>query len=387
MTTVDLVTARWTRRRTVAEPVPVGITRVSPPVVDQVSGRAASAVRLTVELDAHSADLHFVAAFLRLDFHTADVTAAELRITDRPAGNAAEIGAERVATSVCVLPGGMVGWLVGDPLSSTPMAREFTVHALLSTPAGVSALTVTTRLDATLVRPGKRHRQAQRSHAHSRNPAEFALQLPGDETANRTGQPAAPASVRGTGAVRLCLAADIQQFSRFRSGEAIRAQQRFVDALAQARRYAGIDEETVKLQESGDGQYAVLPTGLDESTAVPRLIEGLRVALAQLNSDLNARARLRLRVALHRGHIAPGANGWVGDSSIAIHRMLDSEPVRTALADNEGADFALIVPEVLYREIISQGYETLDPAEFNRVDVVAPAKGFAAAAWVYLPKR
>jgi hypothetical protein len=386
MTEVELVTTRWSRRRAATESTPLGIARVGTPVVEPVSDRSGSAFRLAVELDANAADAHFVAAFLRVDFTDAGVKVIELRLADTSASDVSR-AAGPVATSVSVLRGGMFGWLMGDPLGSTPVPHAFTAHAVLSVPAGVSALTVTARVDATLVRAGRWHRRSPRFHACSRTPVEFTLQLPVDEA----GTPAEVRSVtrpdRRGGAVRLCLAADIQQFSRFRTPEAMRAQQRFVEVLAEARRYAGIEETEVEPQESGDGQFAVLPHGLDESTVVPRLIEGLRIALAHVNSDLNEHARLRLRVALHRGHIAPGANGWVGESSIAIHRILDSEAVRTALVTNTSADFALIVPEVLYREVVCQRYEQLDPDEFVHVEVKSPAKGFTAEAWVYLPRR
>jgi hypothetical protein len=359
MTDVELVTAAWSRRRA-AEPVPVGTVHIGAPVVE-----SGTAFRLTVELDT---DAHVVAAFLRLDFADPAVAAVELR------GDA--------VTSVCVLRGGMFGWLLGDPLGTVPVPPAFTAHALLSVPPGTPDLAVAARVDATLLRPGAWRRRSRRCHARSRTSAEFTVPLP-----NAGPSVPAPAPAHRAGAVRLCLAADIQRFSRFLAPEAMRAQQRFVEVLAEARRYAGIDESAVELQESGDGQFAVLPQGLDESTVVPRLIEGLRIALAHVNSDLNEHARLRLRVAMHRGHITPSANGWVGESSIAVHRILDSEAVRTALVDNDSADFALIVPEVLYREVVCQRYEWLDPDEFTQVAVTTPAKGFTADAWIYLPRR
>jgi hypothetical protein len=387
MTEVELVTPRRSRRRTGTGPAVVGTIRFGVPVVESGPDHPGSAVELTVALDQSSTDAHFVAAFLRVDFAIPEVTATELRVTE-PSEQDGWRGS--VPTSVSVLRGGMYGWLLGDPLGSAPIPREFTAHTLLSVPAAgraVAALTVTARLDATLLRAGRWWRPSHRSHACCRGPAEFVVPLPvaGPNVPGNAWTAAVPAYRGGT--VRLCLAADIEQFSRFRTPEAARAQQRFVDVLAEARRYAEIDEAAVGLQESGDGQFAVLPAGLDESTVVPRLIDGLRIALAHVNSDLSAHARLRLRVALHRGHIAPGANGWIGESSIAIHRILDSEAVRTALATNESADFALIVPEVLYREVVCQRYAWLDPDEFAQVEVRLPAKKFVAPAWVYLPRR
>jgi hypothetical protein len=386
MTEVDLTTPSRSPWRKGTVPTAVGTVRFGVPVVEPGSGRHDTAIRLAVALDRRSTDDHFVAAFLRVDFAGPDVAATELRL----AGLSEPDSSGSVPTSVSVLRGGMYGWTLGDPLGSTPIPREFTARTLLSLPRSgpaITALTVTARLDATLLGPSRWWRPAHRSHACCRRPAEFVVPLPDDGTNQPDDGWTAASPVRAGGTVRLCLAADIERFSRFHTPEAIRAQQRFVDVLAQARRYAEIDEAGVQLQESGDGQFAVLPPGLDESTVVPRLIDGLRIALAQVNSDLSAHARLRLRVALHRGHIAPGANGWVGESSIAIHRILDSEAVRTALATGTAADFVLIIPEVLYREIVCQRYAWLTPEEFAPVEVRLPAKGFVAPAWVYLPRR
>lgn len=361
---------------------PVGVVRFADPVVESVTAPPGNAVQLTVALDNHAAGTHVVAAFVRLDFANPAVVATELRImaADRPLGS--------VPTSVSVLGGGRYGWLLGDPLGSVPIPGEFTVHALLPVPGRAAGpLTVTARVDATMLGTGRWWRSLARSHVRCLHPAEFVVALPGPGAIEPADDHPPMASKYRRGMVRLCLAADIERFSRFRMPEATRAQQRFVDVMAQAREHAEIDESAVELQESGDGQFAVLPAGVDESMVLPRLIEGLRIALAQVNTDLNAHARLRLRVAMHRGHVAPGANGWVGETSIAIHRILDSEPVRAALATNESSDFALIVPEVLYREVVSQRYAWLNPDEFVQTEVALPAKGFTAPAWVYVPRH
>jgi hypothetical protein len=178
----------------------------------------------------------------------------------------------------------------------------------------------------------------------------------------------------------------MQRFSRFRAPEAARAQQRFVETLARARRHAGLDDMEIELQEAGDGQFAILPPGLDESVVLPGLVEGLRIALAETNYDLNDHARLRLRVAIHRGHMARAANGWVGGAPIAVHRLLDSDALRNALTGAPGADFALIVPDILYKEIVVHRYGLLNPDEFVEVNAELRAKGFAERAWVLVPK-
>jgi hypothetical protein len=185
--------------------------------------------------------------------------------------------------------------------------------------------------------------------------------------------------------VRLCLAVDIERYSRFRTPEAVRAQERLLQVVTRMCRHAGIRDDQAEAQPAGDGQFVVFQPGLDDSTVIPALVYGLELALAEVNNDLNERARLRLRVALHRGHLHLGTNGYAGVASIAVHRILDSQPARRTLGEHPEADFALIVPDSLYGDVIAHGYGLLWPSRFAPVDVEMPAKDFSERAWVYVP--
>ena len=308
-----------------------------------------------------------VAAFVRAAFTDARIRAIDLSVRT-----------ESVA-SVHALPGGLCGWQLGSPVDTVPIPRQAVISAVLEVPPEISTVTGGLRVDATVLRPSP-WSAGRRRHATT-EPGEFRLAVP----AGRRPVRVQPRARTGTAGVRLCVAADVERFSRFTMPEAERAQRRFIDVLAAARRHAGID--SAELQESGDGQFAVLPPGLDESVVIPKLVEGLRIGLAQSNADLNEHARLRLRVALHRGHIAPGVNGWVGDAPIAVHRLLDAPPVRDALAGTPATDFVLVVPDVLYDDVIAHRHGLLDPDEFHRVEIDLPAKNFRGAAWVYAPDR
>lgn len=185
-------------------------------------------------------------------------------------------------------------------------------------------------------------------------------------------------------AVRLCIAADIEHYSRFTDVEAIRAQRRFNDVLRHARAHARLVERQVGVQESGDGQFAVLPPGIDESAVIPDLVTGLTMALRSANADLSRHARLRLRVAVHRGLLTPGANGWIGNSAIAVHRLLDSDQLRTALTREPDADFVLAVGDTVFQDVLAHGYDGLMPHEFQETTVTIPAKRFTERAWIHI---
>jgi hypothetical protein len=63
-------------------------------------------------------------------------------------------------------------------------------------------------------------------------------------------EPKTPDGKRKPG-VRLCLAADTEHYSRFRVPEAARAQQRFVELLAAARRHAGLGGSVIAVLVDG----------------------------------------------------------------------------------------------------------------------------------------
>ncbi|MBE1470528.1 hypothetical protein [Kibdelosporangium phytohabitans] len=316
----------------------------------------------------------FVAAYLVVRF---DDPAIVLR---QPSGTSAD---PAVVVAVSEVPGGY-GWLLGDPLGDAPLPQSGEAHAVVHAPIETVSVTGELRMDVTTLGQGWR---VERRHAVTARPVRFTLTPPGEWTSTLV-RPAADKAVTGRApAVRLCMAADTEAYSRLSVGESARAQSRLVNVLTYARAYAGLRESDVDIQRSGDGQFAILPAGVDESVVIPRLVAGIKAALAETNADLSDHARLRLRVALHRGHVAPGMNGWVGGATIAVHRLLDCLPLRDALAREPTADFALIVPEVLYKDIIADGYGGLDPREFSQVDAVLPSKNFAERAWVHAPRR
>lgn len=325
--------------------------------------------RFTVEPAWHRARI--AAAYLIMEFSDPRIRVRELSgLTTGPA-------TEMVVSE---LPQGC-GWLAGDPLGVATAPRAGEVRAKLWVPRDLAELTGVNRFDCTILRPAWGRR---RLHAGS-SPVPFSIALP-PGWALRPPPPPQPVSSRRP-AVRLCMAADTESYGRFTTGEAARSQERLVEVLATARRNAGIPEQEVDLQPSGDGQFAILPAGLDETAVIPRLVEGVHVALATVNADLSDRARLRLRIALHRGHVAPGVNGWVGAVTIGVHRLLDCAPLRSRLARERVADFALIVSDVVFNDVIVAGIEGLDPAEFEPVEAILPDKNFAERAWVLVPRR
>jgi hypothetical protein len=152
--------------------------------------------------------------------------------------------------------------------------------------------------------------------------------------------------------------------------------------LAHARRAAGISDSDVRPQPQGDGQFTVLPIGIDESVVIPRMIADIGASLAARDRGRPADDRMRLRVALHRGLVKEGSNGWVGTAAIAVHRILDSPPLRAAITENPDATYVLGLPDVLFHDVITHAVEPPLPAQFRPMTVRLPDKDFVEHGWL-----
>jgi hypothetical protein len=184
--------------------------------------------------------------------------------------------------------------------------------------------------------------------------------------------------------VRLCVAADIEGYSRRDNNEASALQRALVELLAGARRHAGITEHAVDVQHQGDAELALMPAGIDESIVIPAMIGHIADALDVFNRR-SGRERMRLRVALHRGFVSPSAAGWAGNASVAVFRILNCAPLRDALTNHADVDFVVGVPDVLYQDVIAHGYGDLDPSRFSDMTVDVPGKHYRERVWLHVP--
>lgn len=254
------------------------------------------------------------------------------------------------------------GW--GYEVRRGVLPRTFAMHALLEVPAGLPEVS-----GLLSVRVASAAGSGEVAGVPFREPL----------TPERAGGEA-----EGQGAaVRLCMAADVVGYSRRGNAETEVLQHDLVRVLGQARRAAGIGAGVVRPQPAGDGQFTVLPVGIDESAVIPALLGELGERLAERDRGRPPVEAMRLRVALHRGLVKEAPNGWVGAAAIAVHRLLDSPPLRAAVSDNPAATFALGLPDVLYRDVIVPGVHP-PAADFREMTVELPEKGFLERGWLYL---
>jgi hypothetical protein len=162
-------------------------------------------------------------------------------------------------------------------------------------------------------------------------------------------------------------------------------QARFQDglehAMKQAATGAGLDLKRWYRQPRGDGELAVLPEGADGLSLVADYPRRLAAAVAAINQSGKDGSRLRVRMAIHHGAVAPGRFGPVGAAPIVLSRLIDAEIVRQQLRHRNDLDIALIVSAAVYKEVIQSQLQDLHPADFRRT--IIRAKGISYIGYLY----
>ncbi|MFF2660717.1 hypothetical protein ACFVUH_25555 [Kitasatospora sp. NPDC058032] len=181
---------------------------------------------------------------------------------------------------------------------------------------------------------------------------------------------------------RLCIAADMSQYSRLDTRAQSAAQADLVRVLDEAASLAGLDRAAWARQPQGDLEFSVLPDAAPEAEVLGPFVNHLAAGLSALNTR-PAVPRIRLRLAVDAGIAADAALGHAGPAPVAVARYVNAPQVVTVLAALTSADLALIVSDRLYQDVVRYGYPGLDPAQYVRVHV--QVKEFEGYGWIRVP--
>ncbi|MFE5922289.1 hypothetical protein [Streptomyces sp. NPDC056468] len=181
---------------------------------------------------------------------------------------------------------------------------------------------------------------------------------------------------------RLCLAVDIEKYSARDNTDMIWLQRVLLRTLRAACARAGIVWDRCGRQAQGDGYLLVFEPGIDETRVVPDLLDGLASALADANAAAEYPRRVRMRAGLHQGIVHEADSGYAGSAVVALFRVLDSDPVRRALADGPSAHLVAAFSDGLYQDLVSHGYSGLGATGFRRAEIHVAAKSFTGVAWI-----
>lgn len=181
---------------------------------------------------------------------------------------------------------------------------------------------------------------------------------------------------------RLLLAVDARGY-----GSADTARQREIQTvlprlLTEAAEAAGLDRASWVRQAAGDSEFAVLPAGSDEQALVEPFMRRLDAGLRAHNRDRVPGARIALRAAVHFGPASEAPNGFVGPGPVEVSRILESDPLRRALAAAPDAALAVALTAPVFTELVAQGYTNFRPEEFR--EVVVEKKEYRGRAWLWV---
>jgi hypothetical protein len=182
-------------------------------------------------------------------------------------------------------------------------------------------------------------------------------------------------------ALRFLLAVDVEGFSRLHAAEQARVHDELEQAITGATANAGLNRERWYRQPRGDGELAVLPEAVDGLSLVADYPRELAATVAALNHGRKSGPRLRVRMAIHHGAVAPGLFGPIGAAPVAITRLVDAETVKQQLRRRGDLDIALIVSATVFNEVIQTRLRDLDPETFRRT--VIRAKGITYIGYLY----
>ncbi|MFJ6675098.1 hypothetical protein ACIQMJ_28680 [Actinosynnema sp. NPDC091369] len=141
----------------------------------------------------------------------------------------------------------------------------------------------------------------------------------------------------------------------------------------------GADWTSWQRQDRGDGILVLVPPDVAKSLFVERLPMALAAHLDRHNAAHEPAERIRLRVAVHAGEVYPDGDGVVGHAVNHVCRLVDSDPLRQALADVPGP-VALMVSDWFFEEVVRHSL-ALDARRFRSVKVVM--KETDSTAWVH----
>ncbi|MFF2962502.1 hypothetical protein ACFVT1_27030 [Streptomyces sp. NPDC057963] len=181
---------------------------------------------------------------------------------------------------------------------------------------------------------------------------------------------------------RLCLAADVEQYSRLDTRAQSAVQTDLVRMLDEAALLTGLDRAAWARQPQGDLEFAVLPEATEEASVLGPFVQHLAVRLRDRNTRL-AVPRVRLRLAVDTGVVADAALGHAGPAPVAVARYVNAHQLRAVLAALTVADLAVIVSDRLYQDVVRSGGPGLDPAQYVRAHV--QVKGFGGYGWIRVP--
>jgi hypothetical protein len=203
-----------------------------------------------------------------------------------------------------------------------------------------------------------------------------------DELNPAAGHHAARTAVSGQVCGMLTL--DIAGFTRPDRDEEVRIYIRkaFYAMLREALHGSGIPWDRCYREDRGDGALVMLSPDVPARGIIDPFPERMRDLLRVYNRLSIPAAKIHVRAAAHIGPVYRDDHGLVGDDINLLCRMLDAEPLHTALADS-GGELALAISGYMYDTLVRRHPALAGRIPFQQVNT--QVKGTQVDAWIHLP--
>lgn len=185
----------------------------------------------------------------------------------------------------------------------------------------------------------------------------------------------------------LCMAADVEKYSRLDTPGQEAFQADLVRVLEDAAALSGLDRTTWERQPQGDQEFAVLPLDAQESVVVGSYVRNLAIRLGERNANLAESERMRLRLAIDFGVARTAALGYSGPAPVSVARYLNADQLKRVLGSLDSTDLAVIVSDRVYQDVVRLRGEGqgLDPSRYVKVHV--REKEFSGYGWIHVPEH
>ncbi|CAM3422301.1 tetratricopeptide repeat protein [Kibdelosporangium persicum] len=228
--------------------------------------------------------------------------------------------------------------------------------------------------------------QALGDRVQARSTWQHALELLnefGDPDADTVLTKLASLEQRGSASLRepAILVVDVARFAARELADFQAARGGLFRALQSAFRRAGIDWDSCRAEDRGDGVMILVPAEVAKAVFVDALPQALVAAVGDHNRHQPESRRFQLRVALHSGEVPIDDLGPVGASVNFAFRLVDAIPLRKAL--EESASPVAVIFSATFYDTVIRPHPDADLSTYRQVSVAI--KETDATAWIHVP--
>lgn len=144
----------------------------------------------------------------------------------------------------------------------------------------------------------------------------------------------------------------------------------------------GVPWRACHREDRGDGVLVVVPALASIEPLISPLADRVRAGLRRHNKVSSEAAQIRLRMALHAGHVHFDEYGVAGQTLVHAFRLLEAPAFKAAFAATS-CELGFVVSDRLYDDVIRHGPGLIDPGLYDAISV--SVKETEARAWVYFP--